>query len=109
MTEQKDPKQIRLFNAAKLLQTDKRAWKWCSYPICEMRETCLGGPRGSCARTGGWPVCSREGQNRIRDLAGKDTWEPSETYYETSMAERMLQELQLLEFRLQIYCDSKDI
>ncbi len=64
------PQTLR-FNAAKLLQTDINAWKSCAHQACREKQSCLGGTRGTCARTQGWPACTQEGKARMNEAKGK--------------------------------------
>jgi len=80
------------FNAAKLLQTDINAWKTCVHEQCREKQSCLGGPRGTCARTLGWPACTQEGKERMRETKG--IWQRSETYEAESERERGLRRLE---------------
>ena len=92
MSEDKTSLDNRIrFNAAKLLQTDINAWKECGYDACQSRQSCLGGPRGTCARTLGWPACTEEGKERIRE--SKLKWRRSETYDKEAPSMRSMRRL----------------
>ncbi len=65
------------FNAAKLLQSDLNSWRVCSFVKCREKETCLGGARGTCSRSGGWPLCTKEGQERVKALRPGQKWKRS--------------------------------
>jgi len=90
------------FNAAKLLQTDIHAWKACSFRRCKETQACVGGPRGTCTRTGGWPACTEEGRERLRENRKPLPWQESKTYKEETLNERTLRraERDLLELNL---------
>lgn len=78
------------FNAAKLLQTDINAWLDCAYKQCGLRKTCLGGPRGTSLRTGGWPACTPEGQARLRENRKNRKWQRTALYEAETISERSL-------------------
>ena len=80
------------FNAAKLLQTDINAWKDCSQQQCREKQSCLGGARGTCARTLGWPACTQEGMARLREA--KVQWQRTKTYEQESERDRGLRRLE---------------
>jgi hypothetical protein len=80
------------FNAAKLLQSDLNAWLNCQHALCREKQSCLGGPRGTCARTLGWPACTQEGKQRLREA--KVQWRRSETYEQESEDDRALRRLE---------------
>ena len=80
------------FNAAKLLQTDINAWKTCTYKACIKKQSCLGGARGTCKRTNGWPLCTIEGQARMKEA--KTQWQRSKTYDNETQSERGIRRLE---------------
>lgn len=79
------------FNAAKLLQTDINAWLECKHALCREKQSCLGGPRGTCARTLGWPACTEEGKQRLRE--SKVQWRRTERYEKEPPSERSTRRL----------------
>jgi len=94
------PVHPHLFNAAKILQTDINAWKTCTHKKCAEKQACLGGPRGTCRRTGGWPLCTGEARGRMAD--NKQTkWQRNAAYENETTAERALrrQESRMAEMR----------
>ena len=76
------------FNAAKLLQSDINAWRECSHTLCVFKQACLGGPRGTCRKTDGWPVCTQEGKERLSELGKRKQWQRSPTYEQETPGER---------------------
>ena len=72
------------FNSAKVLFTDINAWRECKHGPCQEKEACLGGPRGTCNRTGGWPLCSEEGSRRLKMTGPRETWKRTEEYEKSS-------------------------
>ena len=79
------------FNAAKLLQTDINAWLDCKQQLCREKKSCLGGTRGTCARTLGWPACTSEGKERLREA--KVQWKRTKTYENETLSEREMRRL----------------
>lgn len=90
----------RLFNAAKLMQSDLNAWKDCVHPRCQEKRSCLGGPRGTCRRTGGWPLCTTEGQQRLEECKLKGKWQRTTTYDRETPHERDMRRINADMFRL---------
>ncbi len=80
----------RRFNAAKLLQTDINAWMTCSFAKCTEKQACLGGPRGTCARTDGWPLCTHEGRERMKTVPPGKKWRTNKTHARETPGERQL-------------------
>ena len=80
------------FNAAKLLQTDLGAWNACEHIHCAFHQTCLGGPRGTCRRTSGWPLCTQEGKARMSEA--KTKWQRNAVYDTETQTERGLRRLE---------------
>ncbi len=79
------------FNAAKLLQTDINAWLDCKQQLCRDKQSCLGGARGTCARTLGWPACTSEGKERLREA--KVQWRRTERYEKEPPSQRSMRRL----------------
>ncbi len=69
--------QHQFFNSTRHVQTRLKAWLDCAYWPCQNAQTCQGGPRGTCRKTGGWPLCSEEGGGRAK-LAGRRKQWPGE-------------------------------
>lgn len=67
-----------LFLATRLAQTSLNAWADCFYAPCSKAKFCLGGPRGTCIKTAGWPLCTHEGTERARIAGAQKRW-PGET------------------------------
>ncbi len=82
----------RRFNAAKLLQSDLNAWMSCQHLSCIFNETCMGGPRGTCTRTDGWPACTEEGKERMKEARVK--WQRSKTYGSETPQERITRRIE---------------
>ncbi len=80
------------FNAAKLLQSDINAWMTCEFGPCRKHKACIGGPRGTCTRTGGWPACTQEGKARMAETTYK--WRRTKTYDTETPTERSLRRLE---------------
>ena len=83
-----------LFNAAKLLQTDLNAHLGCEHPRCGEKKRCLGGPRGTCRRTGGWPACTEEGVARLKETGHHPRWKRMEQYDMETPQERRRRRLE---------------
>lgn len=79
------------FHAAKLLQTDINAWLECKHKSCRDKRSCMGGARGTCARTLGWPACTDEGKERMREARVK--WRRNEAYEKEAPGERSMRRL----------------
>ena len=99
------PSRTQRFNAAKLLQSDINAWMSCTYRRCEYHQTCLGGPRGTCTRTDGWPACTKEGSERMKEARVK--WKRSKTYDTETSHERALRRMENDFLKLKILMKSK--
>ena len=102
------PHCARLFNAARLMQNDLNAWKACSHQRCLQTQSCLGGPRGTCRRTGGWPLCTREGKQRLEETKQKGKWRRSKTYDRESPDERETRRFNREMMRLEILSKMPD-
>ena len=63
-----------LFEAACRVQTELNAWVDCRHERCRENDTCMGGPRGTCAKTGGWPLCTEEGVARLKIAKSRKHW-----------------------------------
>ncbi len=49
---------ITKFAAAKAEAHFSEAWRTCRHTECQRRQTCTGGPRGTCRKTNGKPLCA---------------------------------------------------
>ncbi|MCF6321580.1 MAG: dynactin subunit 2 [Rhizobiaceae bacterium] len=95
-----------LFNSTRHVQTGLKAWLDCSYWPCQNAQTCLGGPRGTCRKTGGWPLCSEEGGGRMKIAGQHKRWLGEDAPENETIAERRLRryqrELENLEFETRL-------
>ena len=62
------------FKMSRLLQTELGAWRDCRHESCVETNLCQGGPRGTCAKTGGWPICTNEGNERFKIAKSAKIW-----------------------------------
>ena len=60
--------QIRRFQTGKAYAYFDGHWHHCTHRECKKRKTCTGGPRGTCRRTKGVPLCQLAG-SRGREMA----------------------------------------
>ena len=95
-----DPHQ--LFLAARLVQTAKNAHVTCRFWRCTTRGLCTGGPRGTCRATGGFPLCSSEGERRLDMYKSRRQWQPEKGHENDSEAERQTRYMQLISKRFDL-------
>ncbi len=100
------PSRTQRFNAAKLLQSDINAWMSCTYKRCENHQACLGGARGTCTRTDGWPACTKEGSERMKEARVR--WKRSKTYDTETSLERALRRMENDFLKLKILMKSEE-
>lgn len=53
-----------LFNAARKIQNSLNAWVDCRHDKCRGQESC----------TGGWPLCTEEGRERLKLAKSRRYW-----------------------------------
>ena len=83
------PADISLFYAAtRLVQSELNAWVDCGFAPCRKKSRCLGGPRGTCRKTGGFPLCSEEGRARETVAGGRKVWAGEGVPEEETISER---------------------
>ena len=70
-----------LFRAGCMTHTAMNFWRECAHIRCIMQHRCIGGPRGTCRATGGFPACSEEGKRRLEMYKNRRRWK-NETGYE---------------------------
>ncbi len=96
-----------LFEAACRVQTSLNAWADCQHERCRQLKTCTGGPRGTCAKTGGWPGCTEEGHERLKIAKARKFWPGEEKALEGETRSeyrmrRLNQEVEDARFKMEI-------
>ena len=95
-----------LFSAARKIQSSLNIWVDCRHDSCRERKACTGGPRGTCAKTGGWPICTEEGRERLKIAKSRRHWlgenaPEDETQSQRNMR-RLNQDIEDARFKMQI-------
>ena len=63
-----------LFEMMKRVNTAQKLWRGCRHSRCHERRTCTGGPRGTCALTGGFTACSARGRDLLERRKERQMW-----------------------------------
>jgi len=77
-----------VYAAARLVQRELNAWIDCGFGPCRKKRQCLGGPRGTCRKTDGFPLCSEEGRARENISGGRKTWPGEQVSGDETVSER---------------------
>ncbi len=68
------PNPQALFELMKRVNTAQKLWRRCDHSQCHARRACSGGPRGTCALTGGFTACSDRGRALIERHRDRQQW-----------------------------------
>jgi len=63
------------FAAMRISQTGNFTWQYCCHSRCRAEKSCTGGPRGTCAFTGGFTACSSRGKRMIDARERDQQWD----------------------------------